>query len=742
MSSTKPAVSSPLLIAASMMLVPASCYGFIRLFDDSTVVLPIIASALISTGVAVLLRMAKVPLLASFAFSFVALFVLIESRYAPGLQSFGVIPTRETSAAFRDLIDQAQLEFKEQKAPVDSVEGFVAASIIAAWLMAFLTDWGALRLRLAFEPVLPAAVLFVFASILGSGSYQQRSSVVFAVAVVVWAVTQRSVNLAARNTWHIHDSVRGPRGIALSGMAVGAIALAGGLLVGPAIPGADSEELYYWRDRGEPTRFVTSPYVNIKRRLAEQTDVVMFTVVADQPAYWRVAGLDTYDDGFWQMKGSFTEESGNLPGGGTTAANAVTIRQEFKIEALSTVWLPAAFSPSKIVESDVPATWNVDTSSLTVDNQFETSDGAAYVVESRLANYTPAELSAADPAVPADIAERYLDLPGDLTSVVQDEARRITDGALTRYDQMLLLQSHFRQFDYSLDLSPRQGDPIEQFLSERVGFCQQFSGTFALMARSLGAPARVAVGFTWGEATENENEYAVSGRHTHAWPEVWFADLGWVAFEPTPGRGAPNAQHTEQTQSQDSPEAPENSTPATTLPVPDPLIEDGLDEFDLPDADQLNQLPDSDFDQSRAVPWKLLGALGLTALYVVGVPALRAAYRRRQDARAVSSRAKIDRSWSRGAHALRLGFALEKHDWESYSEFAHRAINQAGAPADSVIALSEAATIARYSPSDSLQKEVDAASAASETIVQQMHQIVPLWKRWIHEIDPRNLRSA
>ena len=61
------------------------------------------------------------------------------------------------------------------------------------------------------------------------------------------------------------------------------------------------------------------------------------------------------------------------------------------------------------------------------------------------------------------------------------------------------------------------------------------------MLRTLGIPTRVAVGFTSGVPL-GDGEYSVLGRNAHAWPEVWFDGIGWVAFEPTPGRGAPNAQ--------------------------------------------------------------------------------------------------------------------------------------------------------------------------------------------------------
>jgi transglutaminase-like putative cysteine protease len=64
------------------------------------------------------------------------------------------------------------------------------------------------------------------------------------------------------------------------------------------------------------------------------------------------------------------------------------------------------------------------------------------------------------------------------------------------------------------------------------------------MARSLGLPTRVVVGFTPGQL-RSDGLYHVEGRNAHAWDEVWFDGYGWMLFDPTPGRGAPGAeQHT------------------------------------------------------------------------------------------------------------------------------------------------------------------------------------------------------
>ena len=115
--------------------------------------------------------------------------------------------------------------------------------------------------------------------------------------------------------------------------------------------------------------------------------------------------------------------------------------------------------------------------------------------------------------------------------------------------QMLALQTWFRTnfaYDEDVDYSGRS-DALSAFLEDRRGFCQQFSSAFALLARTLGLPSRVAVGFTPGDPTvdaDGDVEFVVRGRHAHAWPEVHFAGIGWVPLNPRPSVATPRPRDT------------------------------------------------------------------------------------------------------------------------------------------------------------------------------------------------------
>src|SRR5206468_1301591 len=75
---------------------------------------------------------------------------------------------------------------------------------------------------------------------------------------------------------------------------------------------------------------------------------------------------------------------------------------------------------------------------------------------------------------------------------------------------------------------------------DKSGYCEQLAGTYAAMARAVGLPSRVTIGFTPGDF--KNGSFIVTGRQAHAWPEVFISGYGWVAFEPTPGRGIPGAE--------------------------------------------------------------------------------------------------------------------------------------------------------------------------------------------------------
>ncbi len=739
----------PLLLEiASALLVPAASYGFVRLFVEQAPVTAAIGSAIAASLLAAVLRRLRVPIAPALLLSVLGLALLLSQRFAPGTQQWGIVPTGATQDQLRQLTELGAEQYRKVRAPIETVDGFVAGVIVAAWMMATLTDWAALRLRLAFEPVLPAVLIFSFASVLGSGKSQLLSTLVFGAAVIVWAIVQRWATLRTSFLWLASDKTRGPSAVVRSAAAVSCLALLTGIAATPFLPGSESDEIYSFRTTSTPTRSPITPFVEIGQRLVEQSNVPLFRVETESPQYWRVSGLEKYDGerAVWTTSTSFVKAEGEvdaiLTSPGTTATIEYTVTiDNLTIDNVGEIWAPAAYATSRVIDSSVPLSWNKENATLTIDGDDTAAfgPGDTYTLESVIPLFTAEELQSASESIPSDIADVYLDLPDNLSTRIRSEAVAITDGLATDYDRALALQNHFRAFQYSLDLSPRVGDPVEQFLDEQIGFCQQFSGTFALMARELGIPARVAIGYTWGDKVEGEeNVYQISGRHAHAWPEVWLGEYGWVAFEPTPNRGAPAGQaYTGQSASQDAAESSlDDATDTPGDPVTVPRNNPG--DIDGPDLLPGEEVPPLVTPKEAWQPpvW-LLGFFALIALYLVAVPLIRQMRLMLRRTKAHTPQEKVDLAWTETVDELNRSLGLRRDPAETRNEFADRAGRDRRLEAEPLAALSNVATMSLYDPASADDSSADAALQSSRAVIGRVHERVSARQRWRRDIDPR-----
>ena len=160
-------------------------------------------------------------------------------------------------------------------------------------------------------------------------------------------------------------------------------------------------------------------------------------------------------------------------------------------------------------------------------------------------------------------------LPKDLPKSIASTAQRVAGGAGSDYQEARALEQWFRSdlFTYSETAPVEQGydgdsmDVVAKFLQVREGYCVHFSSAMAVMARTLGIPSRIAVGYRAG-ATQADGEYTVSNRQLHSWPELYITGAGWVAFEPTPDSDQAAQSSTEATST------PSAAAPETPLPAP------------------------------------------------------------------------------------------------------------------------------------------------------------------------------
>ncbi|MFB4285362.1 DUF3488 and transglutaminase-like domain-containing protein [Nonomuraea sp. MTCD27] len=324
----------------------------------------------------------------------------------------------------------------------------------------------------------------------------------------------------------------------LAGIPVAAALAALALVAGPLLPIA--AQPYNPRDDADlppPVRVDSvSPLDRVSAWL-QIPDRDLFTVKADKPLNWRLAVLDRYDGVRWTSAARFQPTGGRVPAGEWTG-EADVVHQEVTFDGLPGTWLPAAERPQEVTGVRGLA---VDPGSGALLAAAKPAKGSGYEVTSRVPKPSKRDLLAAtpvsDPALTA-----FPDAPQE--RLFRRLAQEATEGADAPIKQAYRLQSYLRT-NATYDVTAPPGHSLkglEFFLqTTHRGTSEQFAATFALMARTLGLPSRVVVGFRPGQASGGV--YHVKSGHVMAWAEIKFDGLGWRPFYPTPGRGGAKDDH-------------------------------------------------------------------------------------------------------------------------------------------------------------------------------------------------------
>jgi transglutaminase-like putative cysteine protease len=264
---------------------------------------------------------------------------------------------------------------------------------------------------------------------------------------------------------------------------------------------------------------VVNPIVDLRRdlTLAEPVEVMRVRTTDPDPDYLRMVALDVFDGTRWRqsrLAAPVTQRVARglpAPLGLDASVPTTTVRTWVRVRGLDVPWLPLPYPATDV---DVRGDWRYDRVTRVVFSTRATTPGLRYVAVSHKVLPSRAALDAA-PA-PAGGA-RDLQLPPDLPRVLPELAAELTAGSTTAYRRAVALQDWFRtQFAYDTTVATGNGsDALLGFLQDRRGYCEQFAGTMALMARALGIPARVAVGFTPGVRTA-DGTWSITTRDAHA----------------------------------------------------------------------------------------------------------------------------------------------------------------------------------------------------------------------------------
>jgi len=637
------------------------------------------------------------------------------------------IPWRGTYHAVGPALRAAADAYRATAAPTAVISGFVIAGAVGAACAAFLSDWAAFRMRATTEAVLPSFSLFVLSAALAQGHTVVGAGALWLGALLIFLLVRQAVVESPATAWFASRSRRGPTSVlALGGaMIVATVVLA--VAIGPHLPGATVHPLVNWRHSGSGGsgsggRNTGSPLVDVTARLKSLDQTEVFTVQTSQPAYLRITALSTFNGSGWSLDDTYRPVHGALPLA-DTGANALppdadateTVTATFHVSALDSLWLPAPYRPVRVTGVG-GLSFSAAAGSVITDKP--TSDGLVYTVTSHVPAPTAAELSASGWVVrQRPDLKKYLELPASVPHSIQVLALAHTEGAQTPYEAALRLQDWLRSppFRYSLDApSDQTSDALVDFLTRsQEGFCQQFSAAFAVLAREIGLPSRVAVGFTQGDP-DSQGVYHVTDADAHAWPEVWFDGIGWVAFEPTPGRGSPDPSARAVTGV--PPAQAEAATTPTTAPGATTVAPGAPTTAPRRPAEAVPGVTTTSAHHRSwvfATVVTLASLAGAAVLWVVGLSVAARVLASRRRRYAVSPSARVTLAWSMARQAL-AGAGLPARAWETPAEFAER-VARSAAPepvVTGVRALAELEARASYSPDGPGEGDVEQAGAA------------------------------
>lgn len=507
----------------------------------------------------------------------------------------GVLPSAE---GFIDLLRGIVFGWKQLLTitlPVGDYQALLVPALVATFVTVVVAVSIALRARLGELAVVAPIALYVTGAVMGSATAWRVRELALALLVValVWTMW-RGRHRRALRVVDVPVPVQGDAPVAIAPARQGRIpervirtartavaaavimAVAGGAGYAAAAiapPSVDRAVARTAIEQPFDPRDEVSPLVGFRRYLApELRDAVLLTVTGlPEDTRIRLATLDAWNGvvyGFATpdagVAGTFTRVPYRIDRSGLDG-NAVQV--DVLIDGYRGYWLPTV---GELEAVEFVADGGGDFVFNAASGTGALTGGVAPGDEYALAAVLPAQpeqrawptLSPGASVLPGtapapDALVSWLD---EATGAVEGDGARLV-AAIERLRAEGYV-SH-GQADEPPSRAGHSSDRIAQLLTEApmLGDAEQYAVAAALMARQIGFPARVVMGFVPGDPTAG-GRVVVRGRDVHAWIEVETAEYGWVTIDPTPEpREVPE---------RDPEEALQVPRPQTILPPPAP----------------------------------------------------------------------------------------------------------------------------------------------------------------------------
>jgi transglutaminase-like putative cysteine protease len=623
----------------------ASC-ALLPLVDPATWILQATFLLAIQSGVGAAAR--RVPLarpLTVLAQALVTL-MLLTLVFAREHALVGLVPGPQAFQHFGELLQAGVDDVERYAIPAPLSDGIRLMMIGGVLVIGLAVDALAVTFRNAAPAGLPLLALYSVAAGLADGAADWLWFLVAAAGYLMLLLAEGRERLSQ---WGrvFGGAPRGPGGPAgpvapvRTGRRIGAVALGVALVVPllplPAIQGGllDGAGTGVGAGNGSGgTISAVNPLVSLRDSLnvdEDRTVLTLRTSTTDiSDLYLRIVSLDDFDGTTWKpSKRQIVAVPDEFPTPAGLGAEVKRSQVRTRISAADWYaqdWLPMPYPPSGV---KVSGRWRYEPVGMTlVGDHGQNTRGKTYEVNSLDVQPTARQLASARKA-PESLLDDWTEVPDSLPPVVARTAREITKDATNDYERAVALQDYFAVtggFEYDTEVEVGSGrDAIARFLRDKQGFCVHFSFAMAAMARTLGIPARVAVGFAPG-SPQADGSVAVTLKDAHAWPELYFEGVGWTRFEPTPTRGTTPAYTLPDTSGSTVPELPQASRSADAAPSAEPSASTSCSADDKKVEGCVSALPLTPLEQGGGgTPWYQIAGwtvLGAAALVLPLLPML------------------------------------------------------------------------------------------------------------------------
>jgi transglutaminase-like putative cysteine protease len=645
------------------------------------------------------------------------------------------VPTPETVRAVPPLIDEAVERITFGAAPLDDHLSLAFLIVGSMGLLTIIVDHVVLTARMPLLASIGIVAVSLIPALAVPGRVDLMAFVFLAVAILflIRAETrsrERPLEREAERT----------AGVPATAVGIGAIAIVVALVATPLLP---QPPVRAGGGLGPGLGIDATLQLGDDLRRPESVEVLRVRSDGQGAPYLRATTLSRFEGGTWEPDQVRTvpleSELGLGPVSVGTGVRVSEYTTTVEVVALASVWLPVSFPAVSVTGLD--GRWAAVPYNRTVISQSGSTQGQSYEVVANVPRPTLEQIRQYSAGGP-ELRDETTELPENTPQIITDLAAEVTAGATNDYDRLVAMQRWFRggEFRYSLEAPVEDGfdgsgaEAVAQFLEQREGYCIHFASAFALMARTLHMPTRIVVGYLPGVATtdvtDGQTVFTVSSSLLHAWPEVYFDNVGWVPFEPTAGLGVPTSFSPAATLPGD-PDDPGAETPGAT---PTPTASSTADPNN-PLNPRDEALPGTPLAGANPLP--TLGVVMLILL-LLAVPFLVREVRRRQ-LEAAGRGGDAAAAWTIVQDAA-IDVGIPVPASETPRGFAQRLIDQHGVSADDLETLVVAIERASYAPSGGRDYWLgDAATDAAAAVRAQLLAGAPVARRILAVIAPRSL---